>query len=386
MSGLSSTGFTRKRLSEIIEDIETALKFAFGENIDLSAESRFSQFTAILSEQISDQWESQENSYNSQYPSTSSDSSLSNVVMYNGIERAGETYSTVDSLQLSGIEGTTIGAGSEVSVDTTGYIFTTDTLATIGVGGTAIVSATAVLPNPIEAVAGTLTVIDSPTYGWTSVTNLDDASVGSAEETDAELRIRREKSVALASQNNADGLIASLLGLDNVISADVIDNKTNTTDSYGVPAHSFESIVEGGSSSDIGLTVWENNPQGIQSYGDILVVIEDGQGVSQTVYYSEPTDIPIYFKIDITVDVDIFPSTGEDDIKTSVVTYGEDTFSISSDVIWNKFFAPINETDGILTIDLYIGTSTSPTSQDNITISRTELSTYDISRVEVNIV
>ena len=67
MSGLTPEGFERKRLIDIKTTIEDALKLAFGNNIDLSEQSGFGQFVGILSEAISDQWESQENIYNSQY-------------------------------------------------------------------------------------------------------------------------------------------------------------------------------------------------------------------------------------------------------------------------------------------------------------------------------
>ena len=54
MSGLSAAGFERKRLIDIKAEIETALKLAFGDNIDLEPQSGFGQFVGILSEAFSD--------------------------------------------------------------------------------------------------------------------------------------------------------------------------------------------------------------------------------------------------------------------------------------------------------------------------------------------
>ncbi|MCK5026671.1 MAG: baseplate J/gp47 family protein, partial [Nanoarchaeota archaeon] len=186
MSGLTATGFERKRLVDIKADIETRLKLIFGENIDLSPQSGFGQFVGIESEAQSDQWESQENIYNSQYPSTAQGVQLSNVVMYNGIERFKASNSTVTGT-ISGINGTVIPAGSKASVVATGDIFVTLSEATIS-GGSVAVAMNSEEKGSIEATAGTLTVIETPIFGWVSITNNNDALVGSGEETDAELR------------------------------------------------------------------------------------------------------------------------------------------------------------------------------------------------------
>lgn len=253
MSGLTANGFERKRLVDIISDIEDALKLVFGENIDLSAQSGFGQFIGIISEALSDQWESQEDVYNSQYPSTSQETSLSNVVMYNGIERDPATYSTIEDVTISGVVGTTIPAGSQASVSNTGLFFETDLAVVIGGGGTVDVDMTAVETGPIEAVAGTLTVIETPIFGWTGITNSNDAVEGQNEETDPELRIRREASVLAAGQNLVDSLYGQLLDIDDVTDALVIDNKTDLTDANGIPPRNFLSVVQGGTASDLSL-------------------------------------------------------------------------------------------------------------------------------------
>lgn len=384
MSGLTAAGFERKRLIDIKAEIEIALKLAFGDNIDLEPQSGFGQFVGILSEAFSDQWESQENVYNSQYPSTAQENQLSNVVMYNGIERQDATNSTVTAI-ISGVAGTVIPVGSKASVASTGLVFETLSEVIIGGGGSITVNMQSVNAGSIEAASGTLTVIETPIFGWTSITNSLDATVGRGEETDAELRIRRELSTQALGQNLVDSLFGQLLNISGVEDAVVISNGTDAVVD-GIPAHQFLSAILGGDNDEIAQVIWNNTPQGILSFGAITVAITDDQGFSQDIKFTRPSDVEIYFKIDITIDATEFPGTGSADIKAAVVAYGIANFKISDDVIRSEFYTPINETPGILTVDLFIGLGASPSGTSNLVIDPDEVSRYDVSRVEVNIV
>ncbi len=383
MSGLSAAGFERKRLTDIKAGIEGRLKLAFGENIDLAPQSGFGQFVGSEAEAISDQWENQENTYNSQYPSTAQGNQLSNVVMYNGIERQDATKSTVTGT-ITGTEGTIIPEGSKASVVSTGLVFVTLSEVIIPGSGTVDVQMEAEETGPIEASAGTLTVIETPIFGWTGITNTAEATIGRDEETDAELRIRRELSTQALGQNLVDALFGQLLNIDGVEDAIVVSNGTDAPVG-GIPAHQFLTSILGGIDADIADAIWINTPQGILSFGATTVEITDSQGFPQDVKFTRPDDVDIYFKIDITVNTDEFPGTGEADIQAAVAAYGTANFKISDDVIRTEFYTPINTIPGILTIDLFIGLGASPSGTTNLVIDLDEVARFDISRIEVNV-
>jgi len=382
MSGLTATGFERKRLVDIKADIETKLKLIFGENIDLSPQSGFGQFVGIEAEAQSDQWESQENIYNSQYPSTAHGVQLSNVVMYNGIERFKASNSTVTGT-ISGINGTVIPAGSKASVVATGDIFVTLSEATIS-GGSVDVAMNSEEKGAVEAAVGTLTVIETPIFGWVSIINNNDALAGAEGETDAELRVRRELSTQALGNNLIDALFGQLLNLEGVEDTVVKDNKT-ATPAEGIPAYQFLVSILGGDNDEIASIIWNNTPQGIASAGTTTVVHTDDQGFPQDVKFVRPAEIDIYFKVDITTNGN-FPGSGVADIKTAIVDYGMENFKISDDVIMIEFYTPINTIPGILTLDLFIGLGASPSGTSNLVIDLDEVSRYDTTRVEVNIV
>ena len=384
--GLTTSGFNRKRLVDIKDDIETALKAVFGENIDLQSESVFGQFVGILSEALADQWESQEDVYNSQYPNTASGTSLSNVVLLNGITRLAAQKATFETdPTLSGVSGTLVPAGSVASTSDTGTRFVTLADATIGGGGIVQVEMESEEAGLYEAAIGTLTVIETPVYGWTGINNTVAATPGRDEETDSELRIRQSQSTTAASRNNADGLFAQLNNLTGVVDASVIENKTDAVDGYGIPAHSFEYFVQGGDNDEIAQTIWNNTPQGILSHGDTTIVIEDAQGYDQNVSFTRPSEIDIYVKANISVDSS-FPAGGVDEIKANVTSYGETNFEIGDDVIYSQIFTPIHQTTGVIDVTLTIGLAPSPVGTSNITIDIDEISSWDVSQVEVNIV
>ncbi|MCV5856561.1 baseplate J/gp47 family protein, partial [Escherichia coli] len=81
--------------------------------------------------------------------------------------------------------------------DTNNVIWRLPASVVVGVDGTATVTATCSNSGSVAALAGTISTINTPTRGWTSVSNPAAATVGEPAETDAELRIRQGQSVAL---------------------------------------------------------------------------------------------------------------------------------------------------------------------------------------------
>ena len=61
MAGLTADGFERKRLENIVSDIEGALQATFGADIDLRPESIFGQLVGVLADPIAELWEEAEN-------------------------------------------------------------------------------------------------------------------------------------------------------------------------------------------------------------------------------------------------------------------------------------------------------------------------------------
>ena len=385
--GISSTGFKRKRLDLLLEELNAEVKTIFGENFNVSPESPDGQVKGVISESNANLWELSEEAYNAFNPKAASGVTLSNLVQLNGITRLAATRSRVE-LTLTGDSGTVIPEGSLVSTLDTGDKLSTNDSVTIDGAGDAIVQATALEFGPISMLAGTITVIDSPITGWNSVNNTADATEGTYEESDPDLRARRQRSVARDSQSIIDGIRSGVENIDNVTQAVVLENDTDSVGSNGLPAHSFNVIVSGGADIDIADVIWLKKPAGILAFGTITEQVLDSQGISHDISFSRPTPITIYVEVTLSTSAE-YPANGDDLVKQAIVDYANGdlienrSFGLADDVIYTRLYTPINTVPGHDVIDLQIGIVSPASGTSNITIGVDEIADFKIANITV---
>ena len=389
VNGVSIDGFTRKRLDEILSDKNTAVQSVLGSNLNLSPESPDGQINGVYSESDANLWELAEACYNAFAPAKATGNTLSDLVKINGITREPAVASTV-SLTISGTPSTNIPIGSLVSTSDGSTAFSTDVAAIIGGGGTVVVQATATLTGPLEASAGTVTVIDSPITGWLSVTNIADAVIGQNEETDAELRIRRELSVSKPAKAIVETILAEILEVDGVVEAFVFENDSSLVDpETGTPANQFQSVVLGGDDTNIAEAIFNEKPVGIASFGTTTVAVTDSQGFNHDINFTRPTQITIYIIVNLTINSN-YPSEGDDNIKQSIVDYADGLlvsgrgFGVGDNIIHSELYTPINLTPGHTVDSLFIGTSPAPAGASDLIIDFDQVSEFIIGNITVN--
>lgn len=386
--GISVKGFNRKRLDQLLLELNDEMKAIFGDNFNVSPESPDGQINGVISESNANLWEIANEAYNAFNPSAATGVTLSNLVQLNGITRLPATPSRVQ-LSLTGTAGTIIPIGSLVSTSDTGDQFSTEQDITLDGAGNGSVFASAVDTGPITALAGTITEIDTPITGWSTVTNSADAQLGTDEETDVELRARREQSVARDAQAIIDAIFAAVANVPGVTQTVVLENDTNATDSNGLPPHSFQVIAVGGVDEEIGDVIWLKKPAGILSFGNTTVQIIDSQGIPHDISFSRPTTVDIYVEVTLNTFSE-YPANGDDLIKQAIVDYANGElvagrgFSLADDVVYTRLYTPINSVQGHEITDLRIGTSPSPTGTSNIPIGATEISNFLTVNIVVN--
>ena len=385
--GVSSTGFKRKRLNLLLEELNSEVKAIFGDNFNVSPESPDGQINGVVSESNANLWEIAEEAYNAFNPKAAAGTTLSNLVQLNGITRLAATRSHVE-LTLTGDSGTVIPEGSLISTSDTGDELSTDVSVTIDGTGNAIVQATALEFGPITMLAGTITEIDNPVTGWDTVNNTADAIEGTNEESDPDLRARRQRSVARDAQAIIDGIRAAVENIDNVTQAVVLENDTDAVDGKGLPAHSFQVVVSGGADIDVADAIWLKKPAGIQAFGDITEQIIDSQGVSHDISFSRPTAVTIYVEVTITTFAE-YPANGDDLIKQAIVDYANGdlvdnrSFGLADDVIYTRLYTPINSVAGHEIDDLQISISSPASGTANIAIAVDEIADFQIANITV---
>lgn len=374
--GVTPEGFILKRLADIREDLATALSAVSdpttGETLTPNLDNEddpLVQVVNALADALAVAWEHLQSAYNQFDPLKADGAGLSGVVQLNGIVRKPGIFSTV-VLTVYGTEGTVIPAGSRVAKSDGSDLFITTGTATIS-GGSATATAQAEVLGPVAATIGTLTRILSPLSGWSGVTNLVEASPGTLEETDTELRLRQQASTALPARSVIESIYAGVLDLDGVSYCRVYQNNTLTDpDARGIPAKSVAVIVVGGENAEIAETIFNRLPAGAGVHGTTTETVYDEMGTGYDIKFTRPTPVTVPVDIEATIiHPDLFPDDGEDRIKAAIVAFAESGASVlgiasgfdqngyipGESVYASELYLPVMSVPGIVITVLTVG-------------------------------
>ncbi len=395
MAGLDATGFTIKTQAEVLAEIEDEQRATISSALNLTSAGVLGQLNGILSSKLGELWEVGRAVNAAFDPDGSTGQSLDRVSALTGTLRQAATKSQVLAVTCNLDDGFDVLPGdmvASVSGDPTRRFVNVAAVANAtGITDDFSVLFEAETAGAVPATAGTLTVIAEPVTGWNSVTNPTDAVLGLEEDTDAQLRARREDELAGGS-HTADAIRTDILQNEDlgVLFCKVLDNDTDATDANGVPRKSIEVIAYGPASPTaddnqaLAEQIQTSKPAGIRAYGSTTRTVEDDQGNEYTIGLTRPTLIPIYLEIDIVIDADTFPSDGDDQVAAALVAIGDDNYEPGDDAIAERIKAAAFSVDGVTDVDVMrIGTTASPVGTGNVTIAIRELADLDTSRVVV---
>jgi uncharacterized phage protein gp47/JayE len=245
---------------------------------------------------------------------------------------------------------------------------------------------TAVDKGNIPLQSGALTNIQTPVSGWVAVNNNNAGITGRNLETDDELRIRRTKSLKVVGSGTIDAIRARLLNISNVTAASITENINDVTSSEGLPPHSFEALVLGGSDQDIGDTIWSAKPAGIKTYGNVAVNVVDTAGKTQIVNFSRPVKLYIYASIVLTKNMSLYPLDGDSRIKDGIVKQIM-ALDVGEDVIYQSLYQTVYSIPGVTAATIQIGGSlveTPPTlSSANVVVAASQIAVSDINKINI---
>lgn len=386
--GVTLQGFVIKPQSVIIAELNSGFQNAFGADLDVSPDTPNGQLIGLYAQPITDLWEIANAVYDAFNPNAATGVSLSNLVQLNNMERIEDSPSTVDEV-FTGIPGTFISAnGFIVTTSDTGFNFTLVDDVIVGPSGSTTAQMKSVDLGAVPAPAGTLTVVSTPVTGLISVTNPQDAILGRSNETDPQLRVRRDKSTETNSQNIDDALYADILSLEGVIDAQVLSNGTDNIDANGLLPHSIAACVEGGIDDDIREAIFNNKASSIQTNGNITGFVTNSQGFLIPINFYRPDLLNIYVEVDVVM-LPGFPSGGLLQIQQNIfnyvtgVTTGIIPFGIAQNVIASQLYIPINSVPSVSVNALKLGVGT-PIGTGDINIGFNQLSAWDIDNITVN--
>lgn len=296
---VDSTGLHIPTYNDILEDMIAAMKQIYGDDIYLDNSSPDYQLLSIFALKQSDTLQAMAYAYNARSPETAIGTSLDSVVKLNGIKRKAAGHSTCQ-VKITGSPFTQITNGAVK--DRAGLTWDLPANVVIDSNGTAYTVATCRTAGAVSALAGDIAQIETPTYGWVSVTNEVAAVLGNAQETDAQLRERQTISTANPSQTMLDGTKGAIAALKNVSRYAVYENDTNVSsvtddNPYGLPAHSVTCVVEGGADEDVAEAIFLHKGIGCYTNGDVEVQYTDQNDYINRVRFFRPVYKDIFVKV-----------------------------------------------------------------------------------------
>ncbi|WP_345828586.1 baseplate J/gp47 family protein [Erwinia sp. HDF1-3R] len=391
--GLSATitaqGIAAPGYQAILSTLTGYFQQIYGSDAYLEPDSKDGQMLAIVALAIHDTNNAAVSCYNSFSPTTAQGDALTRNVKINGISRKGAINSTVD-LTLVGSAGTLINNGSVK--DSNNIVWNLPASVTIDINGSVTVTATCTSTGPVMAAIGSVTEINTPTRGWKSVINLTAAAMGTAAETDAELRQRQAQSVALTSLSTFDALDGAISNIDGVTAHKIYQNDTNDVDANGLPAHSISAIVVGGSAPIIAEVIRGKKSLGVATYGNTSLIVKDSYGTPQNIRFSRPVSVPIHIEIEFKALAGYTNSVAVD-VKSAVSNY-INNLGIGGDILLSRLYSPANLTSGednsnsqfYDVVSLKLGKSESSLATNNIVIAYDEFASCIIDDIKIKVV
>lgn len=307
-NSLTSTGLTLATKQELIDNFTAQYQQIYGSDINLGSDTPDGQMMNIYVQAILDVQDLLMQIYNSFDPDNAIGNVLDQRVSINGIQRQGATYTvtpitvvTSQSVNFYGLDQT---AQQVYTVsDNANNLWQLQTTQLGVAAGTHVFNFQAAVPGAQLTIPNTITVQVTVVLGVTSVNNPTTyTTLGINEESDAALRIRRQKSVSLASQGYLQGLLAALENISGVTSAFVYENNTGTTNSDGVPGHSIWVIVaqSGASSSAIANAIYTKRNAGCGMFGSQSYNVTQVDSTVFTVYWDNVSTVNLFIKFTAT--------------------------------------------------------------------------------------
>lgn len=322
---IDGTGMHIPLYQEIVDKLVEDMKQIFGDDIYLEADSQDYQQISIFARMIYDSYNLALLAYNNRTPKDAIGIGLDNIVALAGIQRKPATASTV-VLTITGDDGTKISNG-EVSDDNGNYWELPDEVI-IPSNGTIDVTATSKEKGNVSALPNTVTNINTPVYGWLSVTNKQASSAGIDVENDFELRGRFSLSVLGPSSSIFESLQESLVAIPGVTRVRGYENDTSATSTgtvppnvpAGIPSHTISFVVEGGNDVDVATELYMKKTPGCGTFGTTTVKLQSVTGNILAVNFYRPQYTNVKVKITIK-QLDGYTSDYVDKMQEAVSTY-----------------------------------------------------------------
>lgn len=282
---INETGLTTKTHDELRVELENKFKLIYGADINLDPSSPDAQMIMAFVQATMDNLDLLKQVFNSFDPDSAFGTTLDRRVGINGIQRQSGTYT---------ITNITIVTNQAINLYGDNQLIEPAYTVSDNAGNKWVLMSTQNIPSAgtysfafrafeVGAKLTTPNTINSPVTIVLGVESINNPTVltskGLDEEKDFNLKIRRQKSVSLASQGYLTGLLAALKNISGVVDAFVYENMTDAIDAYGVGGHSIWAVVSGtASDEEIAQAIYSKRNAGCGMTGDKLFLVTQADG------------------------------------------------------------------------------------------------------------
>jgi hypothetical protein len=307
---IDANGLQTATRAELVTFYTTAFQTIYGVDINLASDTPDGQMMNIWIQAVLD-LQDLLTQINAQFdPDQATGVLLDQRVGINGIQRQAGTFTitNVDLVinlapaQTATLSGLDSAEDPYTVSDNAGTQWVLITSVVVSVSGTYTYAFRAALPGATLTIPGTITNPVTIVLGVDTINNPTTyTTLGINEESDAQLKIRRQKSVSLSSQGYLAGLLAALENINGVIDAFVYENTTSTTDVNGVPGHSIWVIINGTAPAvDIATAIYQKRNAGCGMFGSVSYTITQVDGSPFIILWDVVTPVPLYIKFTAT--------------------------------------------------------------------------------------
>lgn len=303
----------------------------------------------------------------------------------------GAAQSSSVTATITGVAGTTISAGSQVSTQA-GDIFYLENQVTIPASGTINTTFLSLVKGAIPCPVNSLTKIIDGTLGWETINNPTTAVLGNARESDASFKQQFYNAGLFTGMSLIEDYEKALSQVENVLSSYVRDNGSNQPvvyDTVTIASHSVYACVDGGTDGDVAAALFKIKSGGsgwsaIAGQSVTVDVVDATYGDTYAVTFNRPNQKQIYAAVTASAG----SATAEDlvtAIQNAISNY-INTLKIGEDVLLLSIANAIQTAvPGLQLTGLTIGVSVGSLSSSNIEIHINEVAKALTTNITVTI-
>ena len=364
--GLTSLGYRRRTLEEIINAKIVKARELFGEDINTEENTAFGKYIRINAYDQYNVEETAEKIYYSIFPQTATGYSLDRICWRVGMTRRAATPSQY-SVTVKGDAEQIVEIGFLVSTET-GLNFYNTQETTIDADGNCTIIVECVEAGTIGNVSPSdICKIVNPVAYIDEVMGVDVEQIGADEESDYDFRKRFEIVRDGKGSCNEASIISALMNIPTVKGVYVFANE-NTETVDDVPPKNIACYVYGGNDyhEQIAEAIFDKKPIGVGTFGEISVPVSYGGLSNYNVNFSHSRKVDVYAKISVTTNKN-FEIDGIEKITTNICNY-IDSLAIGNSLITTTMYAQIYSVAGVVSSQITVSSNGEEYSIDDIVL------------------